>query len=186
MIPSLLFNAAIAVCTVTAVLRHLRHAEARLLFRYFTVLSNLFCAVAALAVVLCRLSGVLPLGVLLGKYVGTAAVSVTMLTVLVFLGPSFGYRPLLSGPDLWLHLICPLMAIVSFLCWDRPPLPFAAVFLGMLPVLLYGSWYLYRVVYAPEDRRWEDFYGFNRDGKWPISFALMALGAFIISLLLRL
>ena len=57
--------------------------------------------------------------------------------------------------------------------------------LGTLPVLLYGIYYLYRVVYAPQEKRWEDFYTFNRGGKWPIAFAAMVIAAFVISVVLR-
>ena len=51
---------------------------------------------------------------------------------------------------------------------------------GMLPVLLYGPWYLYKIRFAPEGKRWDDFYGFNKGGKWPISFAMMAIGTFLM------
>ena len=56
--------------------------------RYFTILSNLFCALAALALALTLLGGFAPRWIWLWKYVGTAAVTVTLLTVLVFLGPA--------------------------------------------------------------------------------------------------
>jgi hypothetical protein len=36
------------------------------------------------------------------------------------------------------------------------------------------------VIYAPEEKRWEDFYGFNRDGKWPVAYALMVAGTAVI------
>ena len=52
-------------------------------------------------------------------------------------------------------------------------------------MLLYGLFYLYKIMYAPEEKRWEDFYTFNRGGKWPISFAAMLLGGFLISIVLR-
>jgi hypothetical protein len=48
--------------------------------------------------------------------------------------------------------------------------------LGMLPMLLYGAVYLYKVILAPEGRRWEDFYGFNRGGMWPIAAVAMLAG----------
>ena len=53
---------------------------------------------------------------------------------------------------------------------------------GLLPVALYGALYLYRVILAPADRRWEDFYGFNRGGKWPLSMGAMLLGSFLVCL----
>ena len=132
-----------------------------------------------------RITGILPEAILLFKYAGTAAVTVTMMTVLLFLGPVvYDYKSLLSGGDLWLHLICPLLAIVTYLIWDKPDVPFWTVLFGVLPVLLYGILYLYRVVLVPEEKRWEDFYGFNKDGKWPLAFAAMIAAASAISIVL--
>ncbi len=145
-------------------------------FRFFTVQSNVFCAVAAL--LLCFMPSAAWVWTL--KYIGTAAVTVTMLTVFLFLGPQYGYRKMLSGADLFMHLLTPVLAIVSFLTIERRPMPLPTALLGILPVLLYGVLYLYKVVQAPEDRRWEDFYGFNKGGKWPISFTVMTAGALVI------
>lgn len=147
--------------------------------RFFTVLSNLFCAGAALLMCLFPDSR----GVWMLKYAGTAAVTVTMLTVFLFLAPSMGkggLAKLLKGADLFMHLITPLLALVSFCVFEKRGMSFGTALFGMISVILYGPWYLYRVVYAPEEKRWEDFYGFNKGGKWPVSFAMMAAGTFLI------
>ena len=153
--------------------------------RYFTILSNLFCALASLALAAALLGGAAPRWVWLWKYVGTAAVTVTLLTVLVFLGPSVGYKELLSGRDLYLHLIGPLLAIISFCFFERLyPLSFPLALTGLVPVILYGSFYLYKVVLCPEEKRWDDFYGYNKSGKWPLSFAAMVIGGFLVCCML--
>ena len=151
-------------------------------FRYFTVLSNVFCAAAAL--LMCFASSVSWVWTL--KYIGTVAVTVTMLTVFLFLGPNMGYKMLLTGPDLYMHLVTPLMAIISFICFEKRGMTFQMALLGVLPVLFYGVLYLYKVVYAPEHKRWEDFYGFNKNGKWPVSFATMLAGGFAVCMLFLL
>lgn len=184
--PSVIVNLLITVCAVAAVLGHRKTAPFRKILRYFTALSNLLCAAAALIVALCRLSGDLPYAVGVLKYVGTAAVSVTFLTVVFFLGPTLGYKLMLSGPDLWLHLVCPALAILSYALWDKPDMPLRAVLLGFLPVPIYSAMYIYRVLFAPEARRWKDFYGFNRGGKWPLSLVIMALASLLVSALLWL
>ena len=180
MIPSVLCNLAMAVAAVAAVLVHRRKAPLRVVLRYFTALSNLFCALASLAVVICRLCGGLPLGAALLKYAGTASVTVTLLTVLLFLGPTLGYRLMLTGPDFWLHLVCPLLALTSYYLWDRPAAGPAVVGLAVAPVALYGAMYVYRVLFAPEERRWKDFYGFNRGGKWYLSLCAMLIASALI------
>jgi hypothetical protein len=184
MLPSVAVNVLLAVFVAAATLGHAKRAPLKIILRFFTALSNLLCALAALAVAVCRLGGDLPYWAGVLKYVGTAAVTVTMLTVLCFLGPTIGYKKLLTGPDLWLHLVCPVLAIVSLLLWDKPAMPFGAVALGTLPVVLYGAMYVYRVLRAPEPKRWPDFYGFNRGGKWAVSLIAMLAAAFLISVVL--
>ena len=155
--------------------------------RFFTIQSNLLCAVACLAVLLTSHQGSMPYGIWLLKYIGTSSVTVTLLTVMVFLGPTQGYHDQLKGWGLLLHLIAPLLAIFSFCFLERAyPLFFGTALLGILPVFLYGILYLNMVVLAPEERRWEDFYGFNKNGKWAVSFGAMLIGAFLVCTLLWL
>ena len=151
----------------------------RFAMRFFTAQSNVLCAVAALLFMIFPQSH----GAWLLKYIGTAAVTVTMLTVFLFLAPSVGkdwVSVLLKGPDLFLHLITPLLALFSFCALEKRGMDFRTALWGMLPVLLYGPWYLYKIRFAPEGKRWDDFYGFNKGGKWPISFAMMAIGTFLM------
>lgn len=181
---ALAINAAIFAITLIIMIRCFKKdgrwawENGVVVFKYFTVLSNVFCALAALLMCFVPEQN----WAWLLKYVGTAAVTVTMLTVLLFLGPSFGYRDLLKGPDFCMHLLNPLLAIVSFCVFERRGLSFGAAMLGLVPVALYGLVYLYKVVIVPEDKRWDDFYGFNKDGKWPIAFSAMVVGASLISL----
>lgn len=181
---SLVINAFIFAVTAVLTLR-LFYQEGRWAvsngtpaFRYFTVLSNEFCAVAALLMCLAPTQS----WVWLLKYVATVAVSVTMLTVLLFLGPNYGYKELLKGSDFFMHLLTPLLALVSFCVFEKRGLSYRTAMIGVLPVLLYGVVYLYKVVIAPEGKRWDDFYGFNKGGKWPIAFTAMILGALFVCL----
>ena len=152
-------------------------------FRYFTVQSNALCAAASLLTAAAALSGSVPEWIWAIKYIGTAAVTVTMLTVFFFLAPSIGkgwVNALLKGPDLFMHLLTPLAALFSFCVLEKRGMTFPQSLLGLLPVALYGPLYLYRTQYAPEEKRWDDFYGFNQSGKWPLSFAAMLIGTFLI------
>ena len=156
-------------------------SKARYAFRFFTVQSNVFCAVAALCMALFPDS----CWAWTFKYIGTAAVTVTMLTVFFFLAPTMGgLKPLLMGNDLFMHLTTPLMAILSFCLLEKNGMAFSTALLGMLPLVLYGGWYLYKILYAPANKRWEDFYGFNRGSKWPIAMAAMMVGGFAICMML--
>ena len=163
-------------------------ANGRRPLKYFTFLSNVLCAVGALLIIF--FPTVYPIWIL--KYMGTAAVTVTMVTVLVFLGPALGFKRVLTGRDFWLHLVNPILAIVSFTVCERTTLTawnkimphnvfgVPAALWGMLPVVLYGLLYGYKVMLAPEGKRWDDLYGFNKGGKWYISVVLMLLGTAVI------
>ncbi len=157
--------------------------------RFFTTLSNILCAAACLLTALAINAGGIPEWIWMLKYIGTAAVTVTMLTVLFFLAPSFGkgaLKVLLSGTDLFMHLITPLLALVSFCVFEKRGMTFCQSLWGMLPVVLYGPVYLYKILFALPEKRWDDFYGFNKQGKWPVAFAGMVLGTFLICMGIRL
>ena len=154
--------------------------------RFFTCQSNLLCSAGALAMLIALLAGPVPEWVWILKYIGTAAVTVTMLTVFLFLAPSVGkdwYDVLLKGlSDMFMHLLTPLMALVSFCVFERRGMTFPRSLFGLLPVALYGPVYLYHILLAPEGKRWNDFYGFNRGGKWSAAMAGMLAGTFLMCL----
>ena len=155
-------------------------------FRFYTVLSNCLCAAVSLLMALTALAGPVPRWAWTLKYIGTAAVTATMLTVIFFLAPTFGkdwFNLLLKGAsNVFMHLLTPLLALVSFCLLEKRGMSFPRCLWGMLPVVLYGPVYLYKIKYAPEEKRWDDFYGFNRGGKWPVAFSGMVLGTFLICL----
>ena len=155
-------------------------------FRFYTVQSNCLCAAVSLLMALAAIAGPVPQWVWTLKYIGTAAVTVTMLTVFLFLAPSIGkdwFQVLIKGAsNAFMHVLTPLMALLSFCLLEKRGMSFPQCLWGMLPVVLYGPIYLYKIIYTPEDKRWEDFYGFNKGGKWPIAFTGMVIGTFLICL----
>ena len=194
---SVLINALNCILILGCIAAAMRTADdKKVVFRYFTVLSNLLCAAASAAVAAARIAGQLSQetaaaagqlspGISVFKFAATCAVTVTLLTVVFFLAPTMGgIAELIKGFNLFLHLLCPLLAIVSYLLWDKVKTGAWSIVLGVLPVLLYGGLYLYKVLLAPEGKRWDDFYGFNRGGRWPVSLAAMLAGSLIISLAL--
>ena len=156
-------------------------------FQYFTVDSNLLVALASLLLLIRQLRCLwkgkpVPKVLTALKYVGTVAVSVTFFTVFCFLGFLYGYRSMIAGTNLYMHLITPLLAMLSFCILEREPaLRFRSVFLGLIPTALYGIVYMVMVVAL---RRWYDFYGFNMGGRWALSGILMLLSTWILSLAL--
>ena len=149
----------------------------------FLIVQALFCALTALILLVCELCGAMPAWAVTLKYMGTVAVTVTLCTVFLFLLPvSRSLEGLLStGPERIMHVVTPLLAILSFLCFEKGDMTAWAIPLGVLPVLLYGWLYLDRVVVV---RAWPDFYGFNKNNKWKLSFSLMAAGTIVVAVLL--
>ena len=187
---SIVINAVIFVATFAIVISHFRKEGAWRFrnglkqFRYFTVLSNILCAIAALFMAISQIGGEVSRPVFLLKYLGTVSVTLTFLTVLLFLAPfQGGFAHWLSGEFFYTHLVGPVLAILSFCFMERQRMSLGTAMLGLLPMLLYGAVYVYKVLLAPEDQRWEDFYGFNRNGMWLISGVAMIVGASLICLL---
>ena len=149
-------------------------------FRFFTVQSNVLCAISSLAMMIFPAAN----WAYFLKVIGTAAVSVTLMTVLLFLGPTYGYQYMFKGSDLFMHLLTPIMALVSLCAFERSGISLAESFIGVIPVALYGPLYCYKTIFAPEGKRWDDFYGFNKDGKWVLSYVLMHLGSAVICVVL--
>ena len=186
MVLSALLNTAIVIITAVCMVICFRKAPALILLRYFTILSNLLCAFSALAVLFFCLHGAIPEWALALKHAGTVSVTVTLLTVFLFLAPSNqNLKGLLTGTELYLHLICPVLAIASY-CFENADTPLYFIPLGTVPVILYGALYLWNVILVPEEKRWDDFYGFNRKKKLPLVFSVMVLATFLISFLLRI
>ena len=117
----LVINALIFICTAVCYVLDFRQngvwswKNGVYALRFFTLLSNLFCACACLAVVLSAGGRGLPFWVWILKYIGTSAVTVTLLTVMVFLGPALGYKNQLSGAGFYYHLVVPLLFLYPLL-----------------------------------------------------------------------
>lgn len=159
-------------------------------FKYFTILSNLLCAVMCLTVVPFNLKAIVSgkneelkiISIL--KFLSVVAVTITFLVVVFFLGPTQGYEKMFAGSCLYLHLICPLMAMISYIvCENKNKLKFIETLYGLIPLILYGIVYFIMVVGVGENNGgWADFYGFATVIPWHISIIIMPCAGFIISL----
>ena len=154
------------------------------IFLYFTVDSNILCAIACLLIAIARIRAIkgqnafLSKKLLALKYAGTVAVTVTMLTVILFLVQFYGFKALYQGANLYLHLLSPLAALCSFILIDIDfALSSRYITLSVFPTLIYGIIYLIMVVFIGEENGgWKDFYGFNIGGHWYISMVIMLCG----------
>ena len=190
---SILSNAIILLGTILCILSDLNHckgtAHPYVTFRYFTTLSNVLCALSALCVLCCRIfAGDIPAWANLFKFIGTTSVFVTFVTVCLFLYPRSKDKGLFLRTGLHMHVVAPLLAVISFAFFERGiVLSFAQSLTGLIPTVLYGIAYLYMVIIRGEEKGgWPDFYGFAKGIFWPISMGFMFAGTFVLEGLLVL
>lgn len=147
-------------------------------FRFYTVLSNLFCALSSLCVLIFFLSKkrtALPIGLYLFRLMGSCVVTVTLVVVLLFLGPTMGWGLMFTGVSLWLHLVVPVLSIVAQVL-QRPEheVPFWKTALAVAPTIVYGTVYVIvnAVGWTGKSNRLTDFYGFLTWG-WGIGVLIL-------------
>ena len=82
-------------------------------FKYFTTLSNVFCGLTAFSYLLALFFAKKEkTGKILNalKIMSSAAVGVTFIVILGFLGPIYGYSRMYRSSNLWFHLLIPIFA----------------------------------------------------------------------------
>lgn len=153
--------------------------------KYYTVDSNILCAAACLC---CAVGGDQHWIAVL-RFAGTVAVLVTMLIVIFLLVPAFGLKAMYTGRDFILHLVAPLMAVVTFCFFEKNIRPGEAAW-GAVSVLAYGAAYLLNIrKNGMEDNDWYGFAQYGLKQKlmpvkafWWVEVVLFTLFAYLLSL----
>ena len=151
--------------------------------KYFTILSNLLEGFASLGWLLAlRASRRVRHFAEVIKFIACICVFLTFDTVMVFLGPMFGYASMFAGPNLWLHLVIPLAALFEVLFLMREPVSVREAASGVFPIVVYGCFYIGNILIngRGDERRRNDFYGFVT---WGIPAGVLIF-AFIIAVML--
>ena len=165
-------------------------------FRYFTVDSNVFAGIVSLVYSLCLLRGnagrKAPELLMCLKLAATTGVTLTMAVTMLFLAPrsETGYFSCFMNSNLFMHLITPLLCIVSFVFLEPARISLSWSCCGVLPMLLYALYYIPNILLHLEDgqpTRDYDWYGFLDGGLGPIGIVLplMLAVTWLIALGLR-
>ena len=121
--------------------------------KYFTGDSNILLGIAALIAAINQRkvlrgekSGV-SLPTLILKLSGTFGGTLTMLVTIFFLGPTlgrtYGFFSLFEKSNFFLHLVNPVLGIVTFLCFERSSrIAFRHTFTAIIPLVLYAVYYV--------------------------------------------
>jgi hypothetical protein len=100
------------------------------MFLFYTEDSNYFAAIACFLMAIYQYKslkvkhGVIPNGVKILKYMAVCLLSVTFMVVIFILSPMYGgikgYQMMLfNGSMLYQHLICPILAFISFIYFEK-------------------------------------------------------------------
>ena len=160
--------------------------------KYFTVISNLLMGLAAAIDTihsLRRKASNDPEWVNRLFYIAVTAVSLTFGMVMIYLGPIFGYKEMLRNANLYFHLIIPVLSILSFCLLHRNhQISLKDSLLALIPLLIYGIYYLGMIIRFGIDPPKTDWYRLAAAGEKsiPAVFLLIILCTWGIALLLRL
>ncbi len=182
-----IINILIAVITFTAWLRMVFHGGGTFSSRgiwslkYYTVLSNLLCAVIACIWLFLYRDPRYERLLFFLKYTGAATIFLTFLVVVFFLGPIFGYRMMYVGSNFWFHAFIPLLCAAEFILTETQVPTGREKILAVIPMFIYGVCYLSNILIngAGEGRYTNDWYGFTRWGL-PAGFAIFAFLCLIV------
>jgi hypothetical protein len=158
-------------------------------FRYFTVDSNVFAGIVSLAYIIWKLSPSgrgheqLPKPLYVLKLAATTGVMLTMMVTVFFLAPrsKTTYFAYFMNANFFMHLITPLLCIISFVFFEPAQsgrAPFALSFTGVIPMVLYAFFYIPNILLHLEDgktSRTYDWYGFLDGGLNTIYFVIPLL-----------
>lgn len=154
--------------------------------RYFTVLSNLLEGVCSILLLLSFRISRLRRAAEVGKYIAAVAVALTFSTVMLALGPLYGYPGMFRGANFWFHLVIPLAAMAEYTLLGEAPMGNRENLWAVAPLLLYGAVYACVNLFSGPPYPF-DMYGFMRWGL-PAGlgvFALLTGLAFLLGLAMR-
>ena len=158
--------------------------------KYFTVLSNLFEGIASLIwLIAARKGGTSKDRAERLKYVAATSVFLTFTTVMVFLGPLYGYPMMFEGSNLFFHLLIPIAAVLEIIFLSDRRFDKRDNNIAAIPPVIYGLFYLGNVIINgvgewPDTNDWYLFLAWG----YPVGiliFAVITITTWLLALLLR-
>ena len=159
-------------------------------FKFYTVLTNVFCGIIALIYLICLLINKGADKLVALKLAAVCGVAVTFAVVAFMFGPLYGFPQFYKRGNLFFHLLLPLTAMLEFIIVKRKRMPFRYTVIAAVPTLLYGLCYMLNILINGIGGEWpdtNDFYAFLSWG-WPVGlliFAGITLTAFGVACLFR-
>lgn len=167
-------------------------------FRFFTVDSNVFMGIASFAFMIEEiklLKGInksINKKMYILKLMATTAVTITFLTVFLYLGPisKDGIPSMIQNSNLFFHLIIPVLSIITFVFFEKTnTISFKNTLFGIIPTLIYELYYLINILIHMENGKVSplyDWYWFLQNGIWTaiIVAPFMLIVSYLVSIVL--
>ena len=194
----IIFNAVIVILTIIGIILMLtgKPEEGALQasgignFKFYTVLTNVFCGAVALVYLICLLLNKGTDKMVFLKLAAVCGVAITFAVVAFMFGPLYGFPQFYKRGNLFFHLLLPLVAMTDFIVVRRKRIPFKHTVIAAVPTLIYGCCYMLNILINGIGGKWpdtNDFYAFLSWG-WPVGimiFAGITLAAFAVACLFR-
>ncbi len=198
---ALIASTVVAFCTFTAVFEgllvnpeELALQKGESLFMLFTVNSNMLSAFGAAFLIPYAVEGirnkrfVFPKWIAMFQYSGAICTTLTMLFASTFIAGTMGAKLAFTGMNFWLHVLCPIMALVLlFSTESRTRFSIQDSLVALIPFYIYAAHYIVRVVLIGEKQGgWRDIYLLTKFIPAELSAPLMFLLSFSIATAIRL
>lgn len=163
------------------------------LFHYFTVNSGMLSSIGAAFMIPYAFEGirkkrfVLPKLVTLFQLSGAICTSITMIFSILFIAPTQGAAYAFGGNNFWLHVVCPIGALVLLFTVevDRT-ISVKDTLLCMTPFFLYSLIYLFfAIILGEENGGWRDFYMLGKYLPPSMTFPVFYIFSFSIAFAMR-
>lgn len=139
------------------------------MFKFYTVDSNILMGLSSLLLLFYEfrlLRGKIkeiPNAIYIIKQIGVTSVSLTFLVTAIFLMPRFGFFALYNNSNLIFHLIVPILALVSYIFFEKHNNKYRYALYGIIPTILYSIYYTSEIIIHLNNGGLTykyDFYGF--------------------------
>lgn len=149
--------------------------------KYFTVLSNLFEAYASMMWLYKKDEKL--------KYIASVSLSLTFITVVLFLGPLFGYRIMFIGSNFWFHLIVPIIAVMEVIFLSKYTISKKDNLFALMPMFIYGLFYVGNIFINgvgswPNINDWYGFFTWGYTGG-VVVFVVISLATYFMGYVIK-
>ncbi len=138
------------------------------MLKFYTVDSNILVGIISFILIIFEIRSLktkkeIPNIIYTLKLIGTTAITLTFLVTAFFLTPRYGIVALYSNSNLFFHFCVPVLALISYICFEKHENKYRYALLGIIPTILYSFYYIGQILIHlnSEGLTYKyDFYGF--------------------------